>query len=330
MTGAALALAGCTATARRAGHLLALDATAQADLVRRGEVGAADPMEATLDRIQALNPSLNAIVTPGYDTARAQARQTLPSGPFTGVPYALKDLVDWQGARRSAGSRLLREPVSDRTDDIVSRSLAAGLVPVGKTNTPEFALNASTEPLLFGPARNPWDLARSAGGSSGGAAVAVAAGLLPFAHASDGGGSIRIPASCCGLFGLKPSRGRMVGSRPGDSGVEHCLSRSVRDSATLFAWNQRQDAAAPLPPVTLTHRPPARRLRMAYALKGWTGATPSAAVRLALDETARLCTALGHDVEAQELPIEGEPLQQHFMAAWSHGAARAVALARSR
>lgn len=215
---AAWVATGCatqTGRARReADPLAGLDATAQADLVRRGEATPQELVEAAIRRIETLNPGLNAVVTPLYERARAEARQPLPPGPFAGVPYLLKDLIDLQGTRKTAGSRLLATYQSTETHAIVARAHAAGLVVLGKTNTPEFAFNGSTEPLLLGATRNPWDAARSAGGSSGGAAAAVAAGMVPMAHASDGGGSIRIPASCCGLFGLKPSRERMVARAP--------------------------------------------------------------------------------------------------------------------
>ncbi|QCI69468.1 amidase [Phreatobacter stygius] len=315
-----------------AGHdddLAALDATAQADLVRRGEVKPAELLEAAIARIDRLNPALNAVVASFYERARRAAAQPLPEGPFGGVPYALKDLLDLQGTPRTAGSRLLARHVSAATSDIAARSMAAGLIVLGKTNTPEFALNASTEPLLFGPSRNPWNPGRSPGGSSGGAAAVVASGMLAMAHASDGGGSIRIPASCCGLFGLKPSRGRMTGSRQSDAGVDHCLSRSVRDSARLFGWNQRQDAAAPLAPVALGADPAARRLKIGFSSQGILGHEPAAAVKAALEQTARLCAGLGHQVVPARLPVEGELFFRHFMVAWSAGAARAVQQART-
>ncbi len=333
-TGAGLAgfaITGCAETPRsvrpqgreRDSDLAWLDATALAELVHSGEASPSELLEAAVARIDALNPRLNAVVTPLYARARAQLAMPLPAGPFSGVPYALKDLVDLQGTRRTSGSRLLATHISQETSDIVARSLAAGLVVLGKTNTPEFALNGSTEPLLWGPARNPWDLSRSAGGSSGGAAVAVASGMLPFAHASDGGGSIRIPASCCGVFGFKPSRGRMAGSRPTDAGVEHCLSRSVRDSARLFAWNQRQDAQAPLPPAAVLEPLGARRLKIGFSTANVFGHQASAAVCAALEETAKLCASLGHTVEPQRLPVDGDEFFAHFMVAWSGGAERA-------
>jgi amidase len=332
--GAAAAVVGrfesANADVRPADPFEAMDATALADLVRRREVQPMELLEAAMARIAARNPRLNAMVTPLYERARTDASRLLSEGPFGGVPYAIKDMVDLKGTRRTAGSRLLAENISTDTTEIVDRSLAAGLVVLAKTNMPEFALNATTEPVLFGPARNPWNLGRSTGGSSGGSAAAVAAGLVPFAHASDGGGSIRIPASCCGLFGLKPSRGRMVGSRMNDAGVEHCVSRSVRDSAALFVWNQRQDAAAPLSPIERPLAPGKRRLKIGFATPGMFGREPAPAVKTALEQSARLCETLGHHVEPARLPVAGEEFFRHFMVAWSGGAQRVVQQAQAQ
>jgi amidase len=182
-----------------------MDATAQADLVRRGEVSPLELVEAAIERIERLDPVLNAVVAPLFDQARDMARGALPEGPFRGVPYLIKDLNDLAGAPTSNGSRLFADYVAAQSEPYVARTLAAGVIPVGKSNTPEFGLIATTESLQLGPCRNPWNTEFTPGGSSGGAAAAVAAGMVPFAHATDGGGSIRIPASCCGLFGLKPS-----------------------------------------------------------------------------------------------------------------------------
>ena len=327
-----LAMAGCAGLGRGAqgnDELAWLDATAQAELVQRREISADELLEAAIARIETLNPTLNAIVTPLYERARSEAHAPLPEGPFQGVPYALKDLVDLKGTRRTAGSRLLAQNMSQESSEIVKRSVAAGLVVLGKTNTPEFALNGSTEPQLFGPSRNPWDPTRSAGGSSGGAAVAVASGMLPIAHASDGGGSIRIPASCCGLFGLKPSRARMWGSLASDSGSEHCVSRSVRDSALLFMWNQRQDAQAPLKPAEVLE-PLGRRVKIGLSTVNVFGTQPSPAVRSAVEDTAALCAILGHHVEPARLPVDGEEFFLHFMVAWSGGADRMRAAAEAQ
>jgi N-acetylglucosamine kinase-like BadF-type ATPase len=218
-----------------------LDATAQAALVHAGEATPAELVEAAIERIEAGNPALNAVVTETFDRARdAAASSALPDGPFRGVPFLVKDL--WaltEGDRCTNGVIALaragwRAPI-DTT--LVGRHRAAGLVILGRTNTPELGILPTTEPMAFGPTHNPWDLDRSPGGSSGGSAAAVAAGLVPAAHASDGGGSIRIPASCCGLVGLKVSQGRTtLGPLRDESGlgVEHVVTRSVRDAAALL------------------------------------------------------------------------------------------------
>src|SRR5688572_23584265 len=216
------------------------DALGLAELVRTRQVSASELLDEALDRVATRNPRINAVVSMFEARARAAIAAGLPDGPFTGVPFLLKDLgVDVDGEITTSGSRFFADHRPARSSELVLRYERAGLVIFGKTNTPEMGLNASTEPLLFGPTRNPWNLDRSAGGSSGGAAAAVAAGILPAAHATDGGGSIRIPASSCGLFGLKPNRGRIPVGPPlgeGWNGLSHghVVTRSVRDSAALL------------------------------------------------------------------------------------------------
>ncbi|MGH7897411.1 MAG: amidase, partial [Candidatus Binatia bacterium] len=186
-------------------ELAALDATAQAELVRRGELRAIELVEAAIARIERVNPELNAVVTPMFDLAREAARGALPDGPFTGVPFLLKDLfAAYAGVRLTNGATVCQLLVPHHDSELVRRYKRAGLVVVGKTNTPEFGIPPTTENRLFGATRNPWDVSRSPGGSSGGSAAAVAARMVPMAHGGDGGGSIRIPASACGIFGLKP------------------------------------------------------------------------------------------------------------------------------
>ena len=185
------------------------DGLGLAALVRQREVTAGELLDAAIARVDARNPAINAVIHRMDTQARAAIAAGLPAGPFTGVPYLLKDLgALYAGTPTTAGSTFFRDAVADHDSEIVLRLKRAGLVIFGKTNTSEFGLSTSVEPRLFGPTRNPWNTAYSAGGSSGGAAAAVAAGLLPMAHATDGGGSIRIPASACGLFGLKPTRAR--------------------------------------------------------------------------------------------------------------------------
>ncbi len=191
-----------------------MDALGVAERIRAGDVTETEVLDATIQRIEARNPQLNAVVATLYDEAREAIEQGLPDGPFRGVPYLFKELVvSVRGAATTLGSRLYEHSRPTAESELVRRCRAAGLVVVGKTNSSEFGLQPVTEPHLFGPTRNPWKLDHSPGGSSGGSAAAVAAGILPMAHATDGGGSIRIPASCCGLFGLKPTRARITAGR---------------------------------------------------------------------------------------------------------------------
>ncbi|MER5512630.1 amidase [Streptomyces sp. NPDC002766] len=223
-----------------AGETQWMDATAQARLVASGEVTAVELLEAAVERVKVLDPAVNAVVMEWFDQARAVAADPLPPGPFRGVPFLLKDfMAACAGQPMSNGNHRLRElALASPTDStLVRRFRAAGLVIAGRTNTPEFASQPTTEPAAWGATRNPWNLGHSTGGSSGGAAAAVAAGMVPVAHASDGSGSIRIPAACCGVLGLKPSRGRISAGPFGDEagpGVELCVSRTVRDTAAML------------------------------------------------------------------------------------------------
>jgi amidase len=218
-----------------------MDATDQAALVAKGEVTPSELLEAAIERIEQSNPSLNAVVIEWFDHARSVAADpALPKGPFRGVPFLLKDLyTSFAGQTMSNGNVALKEAAKIDTTDttLVARFKAAGLVIAGRTNTSEMGSLPTAQPLAWGPTRNPWALDRTSGGSSGGAAAAVAAGMVPFTNASDGGGSIRIPASCCGLVGLKPSQGRITagpGRAEAGLGVELCVSRTVRDTARLL------------------------------------------------------------------------------------------------
>jgi amidase len=311
--------------------LALLDATAQAELVRNKEVKPIELVEAAISRIEELNPTLNAVVTPMYELARAAAGGQLPDGPFTGVPFLLKDiLAAYAGVRLTLGSKLLQNFVPDRDSELVVRLKRAGLIIVGRTNAPEFGLLPTTEPLLFGPCRNPWDTDRTTGGSSGGAAAAVAAGMVPMAHGNDGGGSIRIPASCCGIFGLKPTRARNpLGPDFGDviSGlvVEHALTRSVRDSAALLDATAGPDVGDPYwaPP---PERPYLQevgadpgRLRIAFTTKAVTGVAVHADCAQAVEDAAKLCADLGHAIEEKSLPLNAEMLVDAFSVLWAAG-----------
>ena len=296
------------------------DGLGLAELIRRREATAQEILDAAIARIESRNPALNAVVTRLYDQARTAIAAGLPHGAFTGVPYALKDLgALYAGAVTSYGSRLYAGYRADHDSEITARLKRAGLVILGKTNTPELGLSASTEPRLFGPTRNPWNLAFSAGGSSGGAAAAVAAGMLPMAHATDGGGSIRIPASCCGLFGLKPTRARNPmgpdqGEGWGGASVGHAVTRTVRDSAALLDATAGPDVGDPYwapstagPFLAEVGRDPGR-LRVALATTPWNGAPVDPECAEAARAAARLCAGLGHHVDEARPEIDESAL----------------------
>ena len=308
--------------------VLARDALGQAELVRSGAVQPIELVEAVIARIEELNPKLNAIVTPMYDLAREAARANVPEGPFHGVPFLLKDLgAAYGGVRQTAGSKSLAENISRADSELVVRQKRAGLITVAKTNTPEFGLTATTEPHLFGPAHNPWDLERTTGGSSGGSAAAVAARIVPMAHATDGGGSIRIPASCCGLFGLKPTRARntlapAAGDRLSGLVCEHAVSLTVRDSAALL------DATAGPHPGDPYPAPPRQRpfldetkadpgsLRIAFSLWPPIDTPVHEDCVKAVESTAKLLESLGHKVEEAAPEVDMEQFRQAFMVLW--------------
>ena len=302
-----------------------LDGLAMAALVRTGQLTPADLCAAAIARAEAVNPKLNAVVYPLYEQARRRAAAGLPAGPFGGVPFLLKDFgAQYTGAPHTSGSRALRNFVPTEDAELVCRWQAVGLNILGKTNTPEFALMGVTEPALHGPTRNPWHLGHTPGGSSGGAAAAVAAGIAPVAGAGDGGGSIRIPAACCGLFGLKPSRGRVpTGPEQGEkwqgAAVEHVLSRSVRDSAALLDATQGPDVGAPYflpnparPYLEEASRAPGR-LRIGFSLGHPLGSALHPECATAVREAARLLESLGHDVAEVPLPFDGRAVATAFL-----------------
>lgn len=307
------------AKASAADAFSALDGMGQAALVRSGEVSALELVDAAIKRIEKLNPILNAVVHKTYDTARAAASGPLPDGPFAGVPYLIKDLADMAGAPTEHGSRLFEGNIADSDMGSVERARAAGLVFVGKTNTPEFGLTATTESELTGAARNPWNPAYHTGGSSGGAAGATASGMVPFAHASDGGGSIRIPASVCGLVGLKPSRQRLYVNQPVESpdlSVRLAVTRSVRDTAQILNVTENK-GAAPIEPVGFVAGPSKRRLKIAFSTTSMLGKPADQDVRAAIEKTAQLCADLGHEVENVEAPVPQAEFASHFMNVWA-------------
>ncbi|MDJ0790023.1 MAG: amidase family protein [Myxococcota bacterium] len=320
--GLASACAGFPSFQDEAPGPVGLDALGQAKLVHNREVDPPELVEETIARIEAMDGPINAVTTRFFEKALAIARGPLPGGPFRGVPYLLKDLADFQGTKKTMGSRLFADFVSSENSAHTQASLEAGLVILGKTNTPEFGLVATTESALLGPCRNPWDLSRSSGGSSGGAAAAVAAGMLPMAQATDGGGSIRIPASCCGVFGLKPSRGRNRKSGPPravEISVEHVVTRSVRDSAAFLAVTERRDRGAPLPKTGHVEGPSSKRLRIAFHTTNAYGAEPDPEVRAAIEQTAGLCADLGHLVVPASPDYRGGEFLDHFLNLWTSG-----------
>lgn len=309
-----------------------LDATGVATRIRRREITAAEALEAAIARCERVNGQLNFIAAPLYDYGRARLNGEL-SGPFAGVPTLIKDLMAMTGQPTRYGSRAFARFVPTEQSPYMDALLAAGLVPFGKSTTPEFGLTATTETLLGGATRNPWDTTRSSGGSSGGAAVAVAARVVPIAHASDGGGSIRIPASCNGLFGLKPSRGRTVVAGSPDPGIQisvnGCVSRSVRDTAAWLAATEQTGANATFSPIGVVRGPSRQRRRIIVDIPNALGNPPDAEVRAAVETAAELCRSLGHDVRERRARIDGVQFSADFILLWANGALEVANLVRS-
>ena len=301
------------------------DGLGLASLVRSRQVSALELVEEAIQRIETHNPQLNAVVTKMYDSAREAAKKPLPDGPFVGVPFLVKDLMATiAGVPTSQGNRLWRNIPAKVDSELVRRWKKAGVLILGKTNTPEFGLTPYTEPVTFGPAHNPWDLTRSPGGSSGGSGAAVAARIVPLASGGDGGGSIRIPASACGIFGFKPTRGRTpTGPEIGESwhgfAIEHVLTRSVRDSAAMLDATQGSDVGAPyyapeasgsyLPEVSA--RP--RKLRIAFTGKPMLGKNVHPDMLQGLQETVKLLQDFGHEVVEAAPQMDGEAFSLAFV-----------------
>ena len=297
------------------------DGLGQAELIRKGEVSASELLEATIARVEARNPQVNAVVHRLYDQARDAAGRPLGGGPFAGVPFLVKDLgALCRDAPCGNGSRLFDGFLAPEDDELVRRYREAGLIVFGRTNSSEFGLGVSTEPRAYGATRNPWNLGHTAGGSSGGAAAAVASGMVPLAHGSDGGGSIRIPASCCGLFGLKPTRARMpVPEGWAGLSTHHVLTRSVRDSAALLDATQGMAFGAPYsaPPV---ERPFLQevgadpgKLRIGVALAAHPEVTWHPDCLAAVEDAAALLAELGHEVEEASPALDFEAMGQAMM-----------------
>ena len=312
------------------------DALDQAALVRRGEVTSAELLEAAIARAEALNPQLNSITLPLYAQARAAVSEKLPQGPYTGVPFLLKDIgASFKGVPTSAGSRLFDTQPAAYDSEVTLRLKAAGLVIFGKTNTPEFGSLPTTEPLLTGPTHNPWSLAHSAGGSSGGSAAAVAARIVPAAHGTDGAGSIRIPASCCGVVGLKPTRARItgapdVGESIGGISSQGVITVTVRDSAALLDCLRGPSpgdpyyAVPPVVPYLQAVTQSVRRLKIAMTSHSLIGTKVHPDCVAATLDAAKLCEEQGHIVVEDAPPLDGATFYKHYRRFWPLTAARTI------
>ncbi|AZG46460.1 amidase [Gordonia insulae] len=304
------------------------DATALAELVATGEVTPPELLALARRRADAVNPRLNAIVRRMDDTADARAADGGLSGPFAGVPFLIKDLAqEYKGYPTSSGSRSLSRHVAPEHSTVVRRFLDAGLVIFGKTNTPEFGAKGVTEPDLWGPARNPWNTDHTPGGSSGGSAAAVAAGIVPAAGANDGGGSIRIPAACNGLVGLKPTRGLApFGPATGESmfgmAVQGVVSRTVRDAAALYdaivgpTDSSVYPTPTPTTPFAQQIATPPSGLRIGYSTSSAITSNPDPEAIAAVDHAAKLLDGLGHHVEEVAPPYDDAALARDFLTIW--------------
>jgi amidase len=311
-------------------ELMAMSAVEQAAAVRAGDVSAAELVDAALAEIERLNGDLNAVVTVVDERARTEASAIAPRDdrPLAGVPIVVKDLLQLtEGVRTTFGTRASGEFVPHKDTTLVAKLRAAGAIVVGKTSTPEFGILPTTEPARFGPTRNPWDRSRTAGGSSGGTAAAVAAGMVAFGHGNDGGGSIRIPASCCGLVGLKPSRGRisMAPLVPGPAmlAIDGFLTWTVADTALgldLGAGYELGDVVSPPPPAApfsdAVEREPGP-LRIGFTTDAPSGVEVDPECVAALEEAVELLESLGHEVENSAPRWELDGLVDVFLAVWS-------------
>lgn len=301
----------------------------QAALIRAGEVSAAEMIDAAIGEIERLNPHVNAVVIPMYDIARDAVKELDGKEAFSGVPMLLKDvLAEYAGAPMTEGSRFLQGYISPHDSELVARYRRAGFIICGKTNSPEFASKPTTEPELYGATRNPWDLSRSAGGSSGGSGAAVASGMVSVAHANDGGGSTRVPAAACGLVGLKNTRGRNpLGPDYGDVGAsgllsEHVVTRTVLDNALMLDVTAGGDPGAPYnPPPPL--RPfaeevgaPPGRLRIAFSDQPVAPTPVHDDCKAAVRDIAKLCEELGHTVEEARPIAPTDNYNEFFSTIW--------------
>ncbi len=301
------------------------DGIGLSELIKKKEVTPNEVLESAIAKIEKLNPRLNAVITKMYDEAKEVVDRGVKTGVFAGVPMLLKDISQlYKGVRYTMGSKLLRDFVPDIDSEFVKRIKNSGALIIGKTNVPEFGLMGTTEPEYFGPTKNPWDLKRTPGGSSGGSAAAVASRMVPVATGNDGGGSIRIPASCCGVFGLKPSRGRTPnGPLNGEIWmglvVEHALTVSVRDSAAMLDVTAGADTGAPyeIKPPTRSYLKtmdiPPKKLKIAFSVENPLSSDVHPLCRNAVLKTVDLLDELGYDIEEKTLDIDFKELAQSYI-----------------
>ncbi|MBN8647183.1 MAG: amidase [Caulobacterales bacterium] len=302
------------------------DAVETARRLKSGELDVEKNLEATIENAQKINPKLNAFVTTTFDEARAIAK-TKPQGIFGGLPFAIKDLNDYHKTPTMHGSRAYKDAPSLTQSQFLNQVDKLGIISIGKTQTPEFGLTGTTEPLLTGPARNPWNTNHSTGGSSGGAAALVASGVLKMAHASDGGGSIRIPAACCGLVGLKTTRGRLI--RPHmerdprtDISVQGVLTHTMRDTAIFLAVTE--DPNSVLPIMELVTDANKKRLKIGYCIESFNGSHIDDEIKAEVIKTADILKSLGHEIIPFTPKIDAKSIENAFMLLWAAGAASGV------
>ena len=313
------------------GEFTKYDGLGLAELVKNKQITALELVDEVARSVERVNPKINAVLTKNFDfeKARDRAKSGAVTGPFAGVPVMLKNLTQYKDARIDSGSRLMARFIAkngnpdQHNSPLVDAMERSGMIVTGITNAPEYGLIDTTEPILHGPTRNPWNTGRTAGGSSGGTAAAVAAGIIPLAHGNDGGGSIRIPSCQCGVFGLKPTRGRELGNGgpPGmpdalNISSDLCLSRSVRDSAAFLNVVENKNNPK-LKPVGYITGPSKKRLKMALVLETFQGKQPDPAVEKATRAVAKLCDQLGHHVEESKLPFDGPEFIDAFIGFWA-------------
>ena len=313
------------------GEFAKYDGLGLAELVKTKQVTPLELVDEVARRIDRVNSKINAVLVKNFDfeKARDRAKAGAGSGPFAGVPVMLKNLTQYKDARIDSGSRLIARYLAknnnpaEPSSPLVDAMERSGMIVTGITNAPEFGLIDTTEPVLHGATRNPWNTGRTAGGSSGGTAAAIASGIVPLAHGNDGGGSIRIPSCQCGVFGLKPTRGRELGNGGMGGGVDAlnissdlCLSRSVRDTAAFLNVVENKNNPS-LQPVGYITGPSKKRLKIALVLETFDGKMPDPAVEKAIRAVARLCDQLGHHVEESKLDINGPEFIDAFIGFWA-------------